>query len=303
MNRRVWLAMIGGAFLSIPASSRAADPIRVVVWDEQQPAQKEAYENFLGNAIADHLGKQPGITVKSVKLDDPEQGLSDATLDNCDVLIWWGHVRHAEVKPEKARKIVELIKAGKLSLIALHSAHWSAPFVEAMNERARFDALQAVPEADRAKTRIEEIKAKPFSAPKRDDPKTPSAVVFREPNGTYTIKLMLPNCCFPAYRNDGKPSHVQALDLKHPVCKGLPERFDIPRTEMYDDPFHVPTPDEILFLESWDAGERFRSGLVWKVGDGRVFYFRPGHETYPVYKQAEPLKVLENAVRWLGAKP
>ena len=71
---------------------------------------------------------------------------------------------------------------------------------------------------------------------------------------------------------------------------------------MYGEPFHVPAPDEVVFEESWDKGEYFRSGCVWKVGKGRVFYFRPGHETYPVFKQAEPLKVVENAARWLGGK-
>lgn len=63
--------------------------------------------------------------------------------------------------------------------------------------------------------------------------------------------------------------------------------------------FHVPPPDEVVFQEDWDKGERFTSGCVWKVGRGRVFYFRPGHETFPIYKQAEPLRVVENAVRWM----
>jgi trehalose utilization protein len=57
-----------------------------------------------------------------------------------------------------------------------------------------------------------------------------------------------------------------------------------------------------VFEGRWDRGERFRSGCVWQVGQGRVFYFRPGHETYPVFKQPEPLRVLENAVRWLGGR-
>ena len=100
-----------------PAS---AEPIKVVVWDEQQPAQKQAYENFLGNAIADHLKAQPGLSVRSVKLDDPEQGLSAAVLDGCRVLIWWGHVRQAEVTPATGRSLVERIKDGGLSLIPGH---------------------------------------------------------------------------------------------------------------------------------------------------------------------------------------
>src|SRR5580704_1745551 len=122
---------------------KAAKPVRVVVWDEQQREQKEAYENFLGNWIARYLETRPGLTVKSVKLDDPEQGLSDETLKACDVLIWWGHRRQSEIKPEKGKLIVDHVKAGTLGLIALHSAHWSTPFVEAMNERTRQNAEQA----------------------------------------------------------------------------------------------------------------------------------------------------------------
>ena len=71
---------------------------------------------------------------------------------------------------------------------------------------------------------------------------------------------------------------------------------------MYGEPFHVPAPDEVVFEEKWDKGESFRSGSVWKVGKGRVFYFRPGHETYPIFKQAEPLRVVENAVRWMASQ-
>lgn len=62
----------------------------------------------------------------------------------------------------------------------------------------------------------------------------------------------------------------------------------------------VPTPDSVVFEERWDKGEQFRSGCAWQVGKGRVFYYRPGHETYPVYRQAENLRVMENAVQWVS---
>ena len=113
--------------------------VNVLVWDEQQPEQKKAYPNFLGNAIANHLTLNSDLNVKSVKLDDPEQGISAKVLDWSDVIVWWGHVRHDEISVEKSKDIVRRIKQGDLSLIALHSAHWSNPFVEAMNERTRLD--------------------------------------------------------------------------------------------------------------------------------------------------------------------
>jgi hypothetical protein len=98
-------------------------PTKVVVWDEQQPAQKQAYPHFLGNQIAEHLAAQPGISVRSVNIDEPGHGLAAGVLDDCNVLIWWGHVRHAEIAPQVGQSIVQKIKAGRLSLVALHSAH------------------------------------------------------------------------------------------------------------------------------------------------------------------------------------
>ena len=275
-----------------------AKPIRVVIWDEQQPAQKEAYTNFLGNQIAAHLKTLPEVSVKSVSLNDPQQGLADDVLDNCDVLIWWGHQKHAQISNEKAKQIVQRIKKGQLSLIALHSAHWAEPFVEAMRERARLDARKALPPG----TSIEFITPPRLEAPKADSPATPRTEWTNSADGVKVARVTLPRCVFPAWRNDGAPSHVTTVKPQHPIAEGVPEKFDLPHTEMYSEPFHVPTPDEVIFEEKWDKGEHFRSGCVWKLGKGKVFYFRPGHETYPIYTQPIPLKIIANAVEWLGRK-
>ena len=135
ISRREWL--VSGTAVLASAGCKTPQPsgIRVRVWDERQPAQKKAYPNWLGNQIADHLRTVSGLSVESVCIDDPEQGLKD--LDSVDVLVWWGHVRHAEIEPATAARIVERIRTGKLSLLALHSAHWSRPFVGAMNAVAR----------------------------------------------------------------------------------------------------------------------------------------------------------------------
>lgn len=291
--------MLSCSWLSILATEPVR-PIRVVVWDEQQPTQKQAYENFLGNEIAAFLKQRPGLDVKSVRLDDPEQGLSKQTMDACDVLVWWGHVRQGEIKRETGQHLVDRIKQGKLSLIALHSAHWSVPFIEAMNERAIADALANLSPEERKLTTVDAIRPEKYSQPKRDAKLTPNVEKFVQPDGKIVLKIQLPNCCFPAYRGDGKPSHVRTLLSDHPIAAGIPSQFDIPHTEMYDEPFHVPVPDEVIFDEQWDAGERFRCGAVWKIGQGRLFYFRPGHETFDVFKQPETLQIVENAVRWLG---
>jgi trehalose utilization protein len=290
-----WIVVFTGCCLT-------AAPIRVLIWDEQQPQQRMSYSNWLGGQIADHLRTRPGLTVTTARLNDPEQGLSAAALDACDVLVWWGHVRNGEVSPATGREIVRRIKSGKLALIALHSAHWSAPFMEAMNERAREDALKVLPPAERATAVLLETNlfANLRTAPKYTDRVTPS-VIYRKPvAGPVRIELTLPNCCFPAYRPDAMPSHVRVLLPKHPIAKGLPAEFTIAQTEMYDEPFHVPPPDEVVLEERWERGEWFRSGSVWHVGQGKVFYFRPGHEIYPVFKNPDALRVIENAVRWLG---
>ena len=277
-------------------------PVRVLVWDEQQPEQKKAYDNFLGNAIADHLKSRPGFSVRSAKFSDPEQGLSDESLDNADVLVWWSHFRtNPAVTQEHAKAIVERIKAGRLSMITLHSAHWSEPFVEAMRFRATEDALKDLTEAQRRSADITFVTPKRFVAPHPDTPMTPSVKKETGGDGKLHIEITLPICCFPSWRADGEPSHVTTLLPDHPLASGIPKEWDIPQTEMYNEPFHVPPPDETVFEEKWDKGEHFRSGLVWKIGKGKVVYFRPGHEIYPVYKQEYPLRVIENGCRWLGA--
>jgi len=281
-----------------PATRR---DVKVVVWDERQPAQKQAYTNFLGNQIAAHLGAQPGISVQSVSLSDPGQGLAAGALDHCDVLIWWGHVRQAEIAPETGKSLVERIKAGSLALVALHSAHWSTPFVEAMNERTRIDFAERLRAEGKDQIEISYVAPRErYMVPKPDARLTPYLSWRKFPGNVAKATVHLPYCCFPAYRGDGKPSYVRVLRPDHPIARGIPREFELPHTEMYDEPFHVPEPDEVVFEERWATGEWFRSGAIWTLGRGRVFYFRPGHETFPIYKEPIPLQILTNAVLWLA---
>ena len=277
--------------------------IRVVVWDEQQPRQKQAYENFLGNAITDHLRTKPGLKVHSVKQNDAKKGIGSDVLDNCDVLIWWGHVRQAQITPKDCQPIIDRIKAGKLSFMPLHSAHWSTPFMEAMNERTRMDAVKRYPRNKRTpNVAFEYLPPTGRIPPARDSLVTPAFYALQRRGLVAKVRVDLPNCCFPAYRPDGKPSTIITRVPEHPIARGLPKTWTVAHTEMYDEPFHVPAPDVVVFEERWEAGERFRSGMIWNLGKGKVFYFRPGHETYGVYFEPMPLQVLENASRWLGSQ-
>jgi len=301
-----WLCLIAGLSATSVApvfSAERAGPIRVLVWDEQQPQQRQAYENFLGNAIAAELAKDDSLRVISANLGEPEQGLSATVLENTDVLIWWGHVRQHEISWELARSIVGRIERGELQLVALHSAHWSRPFVEAMAARTRADARRRYPDPPNGPVvKFEFVPPTLGQVPTKDSLVTPAFYARRAGNGQLTVRVDLPNCVFPAYRGDGASSRSRVLLPKHPLARGLPDIFEIPQTEMYDEPFHVPEPDEAVIEETWERGERFRSLLTWKVGEGRVVYYRPGHETYPVYRQRWPVQVLRNACLWLGVR-
>jgi len=100
--------------------------------------------------------------------------------------------------------------------------------------------------------------------------------------------------------NKGNPQTIRVLTPKHPTAKGLKD-FVIPKDEMYKNPFNVPPPDVKVLEGVWEGGEQNGSdGMIWMVGKGRVYYFRAGHETYPIYYQQEVQQVLKNVVRWLG---
>ena len=296
--------VISPVLIALTILAAPAKPVRVAVWDERQPKQKQMYENFLGNHIAEYLRKQPGFVVRSVGTDDPNHGLSKDLLDNSDVLIWWGHQRQAEISPETAKPIIDRVKDGKLSLITLHSAHWSTPFILAMHERAAQDALATIPRSLHDKVKVEWLGEIERKAPDPNDALTPSVLsIEKTPEGrALLVSIIRPNCCFPYYKAHGKPSKVSTLLPDHPIAEGIPAEFTIPQTEMYGEPFHVPTPDEVIFEERWDDGKWFRAGAIWKLGKGKVFYFRPGHENFSVYKQPETLKIIENAARYLAGE-
>ncbi len=217
--------------------------IRVKVWGEyrheRQPGKpQEVYPKGIHNAIADHLKQQNGLLVTTAVLDDAEHGLTEEALANTDVLIWWGHMAHHEVKDEIVERVQTAVLNG-MGLIVLHSGHYSK--------------------------------------------------IFQKLMGTG---------CNLKWREFGEKERVWVIDPSHPITDGLPEYFEIPNEEMYGEHFDIPAPDELVFVSWFAGGEVFRSGCCWHRGQGKIFYFRPGHETYPIYYQKEVLTVISNAVRW-----
>lgn len=112
------------------------------------------------------------------------------------------------------------------------------------------------------------------------------------------FKRLMGTSCSLTWREAGEKERLWVCHPAHPIARGLDRYFEIPNTEMYGEPFAIPAPDEIIFLSWFEGGEVFRSGCTWKRGNGKIFYFRPGHETYPIYFQPLVRQVLRNAVHW-----
>ena len=104
--------------------------------------------------------------------------------------------------------------------------------------------------------------------------------------------------CSLRWRNDAEREVVWTVAPTHAIAQGVPPAFVIPEHEMYGEYFDIPPPDELVFISSFAGGEVFRSGCCWERGLGRIFYFSPGHETFPVYYQPEVKRVLANGVQW-----
>jgi len=105
--------------------------------------------------------------------------------------------------------------------------------------------------------------------------------------------------CMLRWREASEREKVWVVDPSHAIAAGINnEHFEIPQAEMYGEFFDIPQPDELIFISWFEGGEVFRSGCTWRRGKGKVFYFRPGHETYPIYHQLEIKRVLANAVQW-----
>jgi trehalose utilization protein len=100
------------------------------------------------------------------------------------------------------------------------------------------------------------------------------------------------------WREAGERERVWVIDRSHPIADGLGEGFVLDEEEMYGEPFDVPAPDQLVLVSWFQGGEVFRSGCCWSRGRGRIFYFRPGHETHPTYFQPMVRRVIANAVRW-----
>jgi trehalose utilization protein len=114
--------------------------------------------------------------------------------------------------------------------------------------------------------------------------------IFMELMGTRTDLLK--------WREAAEKERLWVIDQSHPIVEGIGEYIELPHEEMYGEEFHIPAPDQLVLISWFEGGEVFRSGVTFLRGQGKIFYFRPGHETYPTYYNKQVLKVISNAVKW-----
>lgn len=245
-------------------------PVRALVWDEKPShAPKEIYPKSINGTIADALNSLSGgrIIATTANLDDPEQGITDEALANNDVLLWWGHQRHGQVTDATAARVRAAVHENGLGFVPLHSAHYSKAFKAVLDSTG-------------------DLKGG-----------------WREIEGFEREEITV---CAP----------------RHPIAQGIND-FVLEREEMYGSPFMAP-PFQTLVFQSYfpHGGEYFPCGFALTVGEGidpeftsglggganqgegcgRVFYFRPGHETTPTYHDANVQRVLVNAVLWAARR-
>lgn len=123
-------------------------------------------------------------------------------------------------------------------------------------------------------------------------------IVLHSGHYSKIFRKLMGTTCSLRWRNDGDREVVWTVAPRHPIAEGVPEPLVIEEQEMYGEYFDIPTPDELIFISSFSGGEVFRSGATWTRGYGRVFYFSPGDQDYPVYHHPGIRRVLANGVQW-----
>ncbi|MDQ3862795.1 MAG: ThuA domain-containing protein [Actinomycetota bacterium] len=126
-------------------------------------------------------------------------------------------------------------------------------------------------------------------------------VVLHSGHFSKIFKRLMGTTCDLKWRHDDK-ERLWVVAPGHPIAEGLGQYIEL-EEEMYGEPFDVPPPDELVFVSWFGGGEVFRSGLCYRRGRGRIFYFRPGHEENPSYHNQDVQRVIRNAVRWAAPTP
>ncbi|GAA3409174.1 ThuA domain-containing protein [Paenibacillus hodogayensis] len=127
-------------------------------------------------------------------------------------------------------------------------------------------------------------------------------IVLHSGHFSKIFKKLMGTSCDLKWREQGDKERIWVVDPAHPIAEGLGQYFEIEHEEMYGEHFDIPAPDELVFISWFEGGEVFRSGCTYHRGNGKVFYFRPGHETYPTYYNQDVLRVIKNAAHWAAPR-
>lgn len=124
-------------------------------------------------------------------------------------------------------------------------------------------------------------------------------LVMHSGHNSKIFRRLMGTSCMLRWREAAERERIWIVDPAHPICEGLTgECFELPHTEMYGEFFDIPPPDQLVFISWFEGGEVFRSGCTFRRGKGKIFYFSPGHETFPIYHDPNVRRVLANGVRW-----
>lgn len=116
------------------------------------------------------------------------------------------------------------------------------------------------------------------------------------------FKRLMGTSCTVNWRETGDEELVWTVESSHPIAEGIPHPLRIPAQEMYGERFDIPAPDELVFISSFSGGEVFRSGCTFRRGRGKIFYFSPGDQHFPVYHHDDILKIIANGARWAAGE-
>ena len=126
-------------------------------------------------------------------------------------------------------------------------------------------------------------------------------IVLHSGHKSKPFMRLMGTTCNLNWNEIGERERIFVIDPAHPIAQGLPPYFELAHEEMYGEHFDIPTPDELVLSAWFQSGQIFRCGCVWRRGYGKVFYFQPGHETYPTYSTNEGVQaVIRNAVRYVA---
>lgn len=127
-------------------------------------------------------------------------------------------------------------------------------------------------------------------------------VVLHSGHWSKIFTRLMGTTCTLRWRSEHDRELVWTVDSTHPIAQGVPHPIEIPEQEMYGEEFDVPAPDELVFISSFTGGEVFRSGMTWRRGHGRIFYFSPGDQDFPVYHHPDVRRVVANGVEWAAGE-